>query len=677
MSPALPAESQPSKIAALAVVAWSLVIILSLGSNAWQRQHMAMDAAYADARAMLNKDITFRRWATEHGGVYVPITEKQSPVPWMAHIPDRDIETPSGRKLTLLNPASMVRQMMDRYAADYGVRGRITGLKALNPANLADEWEASQLRLFQRGDVKEVWEIADLGGRPHLRYLRAMFMEPGCEKCHAILGYKAGELRGATGLSLPLDPYYERLHDDYLALGISHGAIWLLGLTGIVLVGRRSRRHWEESRAQEARVAKAELWYRSLFDQSPDGILIFNPATSRFVDFNRMAHEALGYTRDEFAELKITDFNPGESEFAIGERIQRVLANGLEVFETTHRKKSGDAVDVQVVIQKIQQEGQLYFLTTFRDISREKRQQAELDSYREHLEEVVARRTLALAEKNQALEEALAGLQTAQTHLVQAEKLASLGALVAGIAHELNTPIGNGRTVATTLVEQTEEFVRHLGEGAPLKRSDLAAFIATMKEGAELLERNLVRAADLIHSFKQVAVDRTSTVRRVFDLQTVVADVLSILHPRLKKLPFEVKVDVAEGIDLDSFPGPLGQVVTNLVENAIVHGLDGRDHGTIRVLGGPSEDGQVILRVEDDGHGIPPALHGRIFDPFFTTKLGHGGSGLGLNIVHNILTNVLGGTIRVESDGRSGCRFIVELPKIAPEGGGPLEEREF
>jgi hypothetical protein len=154
-----------SSLTWLVVAVWTLVVG---GSSYWavlSEEQEAMDTAYAEARANLNKDITLRRWATDHGGVYVPITETQQSIPWLSHVPGRDITTTDGRRLTLLNPASVVSQIMDRYSKDYGVRGRITGLKYLNPGNAPDAWEKQQLEAFTRGEKKEIWEVANIDGQ--------------------------------------------------------------------------------------------------------------------------------------------------------------------------------------------------------------------------------------------------------------------------------------------------------------------------------------------------------------------------------------------------------------------------------------------------------------------------------------------------------------------------------
>ena len=242
------------RLSVLAAVLWTVALGFSLAWNFHYVREQVMEMAHAEARAILNKDITFRRWGTLHGGVYVPVTATQKSVPWLAHVPGRDVTTSDGRQLTLINPASMLRQMMDLFAEDYGVRGRITGLKQLNPANAPDAWETQQLEAFVRGEKKEVWEVASIGGKPQLRYLRVMTMEPGCDKCHAVLGYKTGDVRGATGLNLPLDPYFQQMTVTRVNLGVSHFAIWLIGLAGIAWGGWLSGR-WRAERE----AARAEL----------------------------------------------------------------------------------------------------------------------------------------------------------------------------------------------------------------------------------------------------------------------------------------------------------------------------------------------------------------------------------------------------------------------------------
>jgi PAS domain S-box-containing protein len=226
------------KYIALLFAFWSGILTASLIWNTNTIKHHIMQQAYAEARTNLNKDSTLRRWSTTHGGVYVPISDTQKSVPWLSHVPGRDVTTTKGDKLTLLNPASMLRQIMDAYAKDYGIRGRITGLRYLNPDNKPDEWETTQLKLFKQGEKKEIWEVTKINKEPHLRYLRVMYMEPGCVKCHSILGYKTGEMRGATGLNLPLKQYFQTIDDMQIKQQVTHGIIGLLGFIGLLWLGR-------------------------------------------------------------------------------------------------------------------------------------------------------------------------------------------------------------------------------------------------------------------------------------------------------------------------------------------------------------------------------------------------------------------------------------------------------
>ena len=282
----------------------------------------------------------------------------------------------------------------------------------------------------------------------------------------------------------------------------------------------------------------------------------------------------------------------------------------------------------------------------------------------ETLERRVAERTADLVTANKDLAQALDTLRIAQGELVNSEKLAALGSLVAGVAHELNTPIGNGLLAATVLVDKTRQFSSDYSSG--LTRRTTEAYISDMTQITELVVRNIARSAELVTSFKQVAVDQTSSQRRRFLLASVVSENIKALLPTINKTAFTVEQSIPGDIDMDSYPGPIGQVLINLVNNAIVHGFEGRSRGIITIDAALAEPGWLELRISDDGVGIAAEHIGRIYDPFFTTKLGAGSSGLGLNISHNIVTGLLGGKIRVNSQAGNGTTFILHLPLIAP-----------
>ncbi|WP_282829161.1 HAMP domain-containing sensor histidine kinase [Pelomonas sp. V22] len=257
-------------------------------------------------------------------------------------------------------------------------------------------------------------------------------------------------------------------------------------------------------------------------------------------------------------------------------------------------------------------------------------------------------------------------LQQAQQELVQRETLASLGSLVAGVSHELNTPIGNALISADTAAAALSQLQALLASGA-VRRSELERGLHLARESAGLALANLQRSASLVQDFKQVAVDRASLQRRRFDLRRVSEEVVHLLQISLKTPQFNLVLDLPAELLLDSFPGAFGQVLTNLVQNAVVHAFEGRSQGCITITLLRSDERQVVLCVSDDGCGIPAEHLGQVFKPFFTTRLGQGGSGLGLHLVYSIVRNVLGGEIELHSEPGRGTRFVLTLPRHAPD----------
>ncbi|EXI70540.1 MAG: C4-dicarboxylate transport sensor protein DctB [Candidatus Accumulibacter sp. SK-11] len=355
--------------------------------------------------------------------------------------------------------------------------------------------------------------------------------------------------------------------------------------------------------------------------------------------------------------MRVVDVDPRpDAETRWQAHWQTLRAAGSLTSESERRRKDGSTLPVELSASHFEYGGEAYSIAFVRDISERKRAEAELQKHRQHLETLVGERT--------------AELRQAMRQLVQSEKLAALGHLVAGVAHELNTPLGNARVVAGALAEQVEEFA-HACESGPLRRSQLAAFVGRCQEAARLLDRNTARAAELISQFKQVAIDQASIRRRVFDLRQTVEQLVASLRPQFKGRQQRVELDIPAGLQLDSYPSPLEQVLTNLVSNSLLHGFDGVDRGLIRLAASAVDDGHIRLCYSDDGKGIADSIRDRIFDPFFTTRLGSGGSGLGLYISHNLVSSVLGGTLAVDGQPGQGVRFDIVLPKVAPAASRP------
>lgn len=278
------------------------------------------------------------------------------------------------------------------------------------------------------------------------------------------------------------------------------------------------------------------------------------------------------------------------------------------------------------------------------------------------LEHEVAQATSAERQARSEAEDALQALQQAQENLIQSRNMASLGSLVAGVAHEINTPVGIVLTSASYLEQETGKL-KQAYEAEALTVEDLSEYMAAAQDATRLIVSNATRAADLIHSFKQVAVDQTAGERRSIDLAEYVNEVLTSLRPKFKRRPVTVAVEVPDGLTLDTFPGALSQVLTNLVVNSLTHGFVTEDTpGTITIKVTDQGD-EVELVYGDDGHGIDAEHRARVFDPFFTTRRNAGGSGLGLHILFNLVTRTLNGSVRLDDAAERGTRFILRLPK--------------
>ncbi len=287
------------------------------------------------------------------------------------------------------------------------------------------------------------------------------------------------------------------------------------------------------------------------------------------------------------------------------------------------------------------------------DITDRKLAEEEIRKLNEELEERVLKRTAEL-------EESLDRLKKTQKHLVESEKMVSLGSLVAGVAHEVNTPVGVAVTAASYMHDQTEAIGKKM-ESEGLSPEALSKYFRSAMEASRLILSNLKRAADLIRSFKQVAVDQSAEERRKFNLRLYIDELLLSIRPRYKKTNHHIEVKCPEHLEIDGFPGAFAQILTNLIMNSLIHGFEQMDSGTIIIEAEGHETG-IRLVYRDNGKGMRPEVLKKIFDPFFTTKRSHGGTGLGMHLVYNLVTQTLSGTIECQSTPGEGSVFTLELP---------------
>lgn len=281
------------------------------------------------------------------------------------------------------------------------------------------------------------------------------------------------------------------------------------------------------------------------------------------------------------------------------------------------------------------------------------------------LEQHVEARTADLSRANAKLHEAL-------HHIEGSEPMAALGALIAGMAHELHTPLGNAALVVSTLSEQVHDLSESLAKHQ-LARSQLAKFVNDANEACAILQRNVYRASELVGDFKQVAADQTSLRRRAFDLAELVAETLHTIAPGYRHQQTSVRTEVPADIHFDSYPGALQQVITNLVNNAVLHARNGDQALTISIVAEASQDSpDVKLTVADDGRGMSADVAARAFQPFFTTRMGSGGTGLGLHLVQKLVRETLAGSLTLHTQPGHGTRFEIILPRVAPISDGTI-----
>ncbi len=614
------------------LIFWTLVISVSLVWNILDSKKTTLELAAKEARTHIQKDTAFRLWATSHGGVYVPTDERTPPNPKLAHIEERDITTPSGKKLTLMNPAYMLRQVLEEYSAMYQMPGRITSLKLFNPNNAPDDWEKSALESFERDDMTEISEITHLDGVPHLRMMQPMITEEGCLKCHSIQGYKVGDIRGGISVSVPLKAYFAHQNREILQFILSHGLLWILGFAGIFLGHRGMKQHLiEQNRAEDA-VRESEEKFRSLFDDALDMIHVVD-TEGRIVDANKIEFQKLGYTRDELIGMKLLDIIHPEVKKDFKKTISQILKGEvIQNYDTALITKKGEKIYAEVNAFPKKINGKIVNTRSIiRDLTKFK-----------------------LTEKEN---------QKLFLQLQQKQKMEAIGTLAGGIAHDFNN-------ILTVIMGYTELALVKVEKDA-LLHSHLQKVFQAGHRAKDLVGQILTFSRQDKQEFKPV------------QLNLLVDEVLKLIRA---SLPSSIKI--VQSIESESTvladSTQMHQVLMNLFTNA---GQAMKEGGLLEVkLEDVVLDEDFIKRypdlkpglhmhliVQDSGSGMSPEVLDRIFEPFFTTKGKDSGTGLGLSVVHGIVNNHKG-LIKVYSESGKGAIFHVYLPVL--DAGVEIEPRK-
>lgn len=598
--------------AALALLTWTLAVAGSLAWNVSLQREKTFDLAKNEAMANINKDFAFRRWATAHGGVYVPVNPKTNtyPNPYL-EVPERDIQTPSGRQLTLMNPAYMVRQMQQDNKDLYGVKGRITSLKPLNPNNAPDEWENRVLQTFEQG-AREAAELTTLNGTLYLRAMRAFMTEKGCLKCHGHQGYKVGDVRGGVGAYVPMTPYLATERAGIRTLGITHAGIWLLGMAGIGVMSFFGIRRARERNAYTETLRQNEERYHQMFEVNQAVKLLVDPESGAIVDANQAASQFYGYPPERLRQMKIGEINQ-LSFTEIAAEMALATEERRTYFNFKHRLASGEVRDVEVYSGPINEKGRTLLYSIIHDITE-----------RKHAQQALAKRTQDLARSNAELEQF---------------------AYVA--SHDLQEPL---RMVASYTQLLARRYQGKLDQ-------DANDFIGYAVDGANRMQR-------LINDL--LAFSRVGTRGKPFeptDCNAVLKDVLDNLQMSIEESGATITCD-----DLPTVAADESQL-SQLFQNLIVNSIKFRSEQAPNIhISAQRRENDWQFSVRDNGIGIAPEYFDRIFVIFqrLHARGEYPGTGIGLAVCKRIVERH-NGHIWVESEPGQGATFNFTLP-VAHQG---------
>ena len=384
-----------------------------------------------------------------------------------------------------------------------------------------------------------------------------------------------------------------------------------------------------------------------IYDTAPIGLACLSP-DCRYLQINQRLTEICGISVEDHLGRSVRDCVP-----ALADSVEQIVRSIMETGEPV--------TGIEVAGQRADQPEERSWITYWHPL---RSPSGDIVAVNVAAEEITARKRSEqeMRRAREAAEQALANLRETQASLVEAEKLAALGRMVAGVAHEINNPVGSSLTVVSSLQRRSEIFAAEVARGE-VRRSTLNDFMDAVTKASSQLVANLNRASDLVQSFKQVATDRSRLERRVFDLGELTEQLLVGLRPEMRRRHIVLKLECEPGLAMDGLPGPYGLVLTNLVHNSIVHAFpDGRT-GTITVDAGVFGADSVEINVIDDGCGMNPDTRRQAFDPFFTTRRREGATGLGLHIVHSMVIDQLDGRLALTSEPGKGTSVRLVLPR--------------
>ncbi len=599
----------------LVSLVWTGAMVLSLGWNLYNHSHQVRELARAEAEAHLDKDFAFHLWAMTHQG---------------------EAALADGR--ALVTPLELLRRMKREYAERSGIQGHVTSLDVVNPENAPDPWARRQLERFQQGGRGMVEEEVILDGRPFLRVMRPALMEARCQPCHGNSGVAPGGVRGGVDVILPLERYRSLSRGTASTLTVSHGVLWLLGLAGIGVVGRRAERQHRERELARERLAEQEERVRLLLDSTAEGIYavdtrsrctLINQSAVRMLGFRcedeilgRPVHDLIHHTRPDGTPYPWTECR---ANTAVRE------GRGVHVDDECFWRPDGTCFPVEYWAYPIRHEGRVVgSVVAFVDISERKEAERALRDLNEHLEQRVQEEVARSREKDMLL--------------IQQSRHAVMGEMIGHIAHQWRQPLNALGLVLANIKDAHEH-----------NELDEPALRELMGSGRRLVQK----MSDTIDDFRNFF--RPGRESRAFNLEDAVEETLGLMGASLAHSGIRVEKRIPAGLCVKGQPNEFSQVLLNLLSNA-KDAIQARGASGGSVLLEACTEGEwVTVRVEDSGGGIPGEILPRVFEPYFTTK--EKGTGVGLYMSRMIVENMGGGLSA--DNGERGAVLTLRLPAAA------------
>jgi chemotaxis family two-component system sensor kinase Cph1 len=597
----------------IAGAAWTVVIGTLLGLHILETRRVYFDMARNEARTHFKKDQSLRHWVASQGGLYAPVGGNVEPNPYLNHVPERDIETPAGTPLTLVNPAYMLRLIMEQDFSRSGVYGHITSLRHFRKETAPDNWEKAALVAFEKNGIEELVEVTKINEKPYLRLMRPMYTEEGCLKCHGQQGYKVGDVRGGVSIAVPLNPYLAVQRQEIKSDFLSYGTLWLLGVLGIGFgIGSLRRREKERDDALES-LKVSELNYATLVGNSLTGIYITVDGKLAFA--NERLAQIHGYSKEELIGMESSRLVHPEDRQSVAEMAKKRLAGeeAPKEYEVRGLRKDGEVIWIQRRNTLTQYDGKRAVLGNVIDITRRKRTEDKLAAYMSELER-----------SNRELEEF---------------------AFVA--SHDLQEPLRKIQTFGDLLKSTCSPSIDEEGQD----------YLNRMQRGVQRMQALIT--ALLTYS-------RVTTKAKPFapvSLNDIGRDALFNLEIQIQESG--ANVEMGDLPTLEAEPTQMLQLFQNLIGNALK--FRRQDEAPKVRVSAQTNDGVSVIHFEDNGIGFDEKHSERIFVPFerLHKRTEFEGTGIGLAICRKIVERHRG-AIEVKSRPGKGSTFTVTLPLAQP-----------